>query len=196
MSAHIARKLHRRVAAGTTANVCIVGNPETDPLPTGRVVSARVIYATVSGTRWLRLPNHPPTTRRIRRNCIAPTARARWTIRSPRRRLGPLVELLAQALVCGNSFLVDHDVLGDSNIRLQKHPTTQLGTCDPSVGVGFRIARHSGTIARVPIGVSICKKEKPPGTQSGAASVPLKSSPKKGIHRDNIPPYVRMSGQS
>ena len=32
---------------------------------------------------WLKLPN-PRTARRIRRNCIAPTARARWTISSPR----------------------------------------------------------------------------------------------------------------
>jgi|ERR1019366_569936 hypothetical protein len=46
-----------------------------------------------------------------------------------------------------------------------------------------------------PLGVSVCKKEKPPGTQSRAASVPLKSSPKKGIHHDDIPPHLRMSGQ-
>jgi len=40
------------------------------------------------------------------------------------------------------------------------------------------------------------QKEKPPGTQARAASVLLKSSPKKGTHFDDIPPFVRLSGQS
>jgi hypothetical protein len=34
--------------------------------------------------------------------------------------LGPLVELLAQTLVSGNGFLIDHDVLGDFEYRLSK----------------------------------------------------------------------------
>src|ERR1039457_2356148 len=36
--------------------------------------------------------------------------------------LGPLVELLAQSLVRGNGFLVDHDVLGDLECTLTRIP--------------------------------------------------------------------------
>ena len=111
--------------------------------------------------------------------------------------LGPLVELVAQTLVSGNGFFIDHDALGNFEYRLAKKTPRrkQRGAVPPSVVVGFRVVRHSGTIAKVPIGVSICKKEKPPGTQSGAASGLLKSSPKKGSQPDDIPPYVWMSGQ-
>lgn len=46
------------------------------------------------------------------------------------------------------------------------------------------------------LGVSFCKREKPPGAQSRAASVPLKSSPKKRIQCEDIPQYVLLSDQS
>src|SRR5271169_2564246 len=67
--------------------------------------------------------------------------------------------------------------------------------CNICLMSNFRVARYTGTIAKAPLAVSFSKREKPPGTQPRAASVLLKSSPKKRIHFDDIPQYVRMSGQ-
>jgi hypothetical protein len=46
----------------------------------------------------------------------------------------------------------------------------------------------------VPLGVNFCKREATRNS-ARAASVLLKSSPKKRIHLNDIPPYIRMSGQ-